>query len=213
MTAVIISHGSINDMQYHRKVINRKIMREDDLIICADGGAYYAQKMGLEPHAIIGDFDSCDEHFMENFKNSEIIKHFKKKDKTDTELAVDYAIEKNQKYIILLGSIGSRLDHTLANFGLLKMMFEKGVKGEIIDDNNQAFLVSDRARINGRGCFISLIPFWGDVSGVTLKGFEYPLSNDTLKMGSSRGVSNVLQDEYGEIEIKNGLLLVVKARE
>lgn len=208
MTAAIISHGEIEDLEFHKGIVE-----ECDLVICADGGVIYAKKMGIAPDVIVGDFDSCDIEFVRSFEGAEIIKFPSEKDKTDTELAVDYAIERGQKHILLLGSTGSRLDHTLANIGLLKTMLDRGVKGEIVNEKNRAFIVEERAKLRAKGHYISLIPFAGDVSGITLRGFKYPLRDGTLRMGSSLGISNELVEEEGEIIVKKGFLLVVVARD
>ncbi len=208
MTAAVISHGSLEDLEFHRKVL-----QTCDLVICADGGAYHADRMGIEPQVIVGDFDSCDESFLQRFKNAEIIKYPSNKDKTDTELAVDYAAGKGHSHIILLGSTGSRLDHTLANIGLLKAMLDRGIWGEIINHKNRIFLIKDSIEVEGKGNFISLLPCSGDVTGITLRGFKYPLKDFTLRCGDSRCISNELLEEKGYIKISSGLLLVIIARD
>ncbi|MBA1333796.1 MAG: thiamine pyrophosphokinase [Firmicutes bacterium] len=208
MAAVIISHGTIRDYEFHKGII-----KQDDLVICADGGAAHARKMGIEPDVILGDFDSLRECDLDSFKEAEILTFPRNKDKTDTELAVDYAVAKGEKRIIMLGSTGTRLDHTLSNIFLLKTMLDKGVRGEIINENNRIFLISDTAKISGRGTIVSLVPLSTKVTGITLRGFKYPLENETIEIGSSRGVSNVLVEETGEISLSGGLLLVVEAKD
>lgn len=208
MAAVIISHGTILDYEFHKRVINR-----GDLIICADGGAVHARKMGIEPDVILGDFDSLGKSDLDSFKGSEVLTFPRDKDKTDTELAVDYAVAKGEKHIKMLGSTGTRLDHTLSNIFILKTLLEKGVRGEIINENNRIFLISDRANITGKGAVVSLIPLGDRVEGVTLRGFKYPLEDETIEAGSSRGVSNILVRETGEISLSGGLLLVVEAKD
>jgi thiamine pyrophosphokinase len=208
MTTAIISHGRISDFKYHKD-----ILEGCDYIICADGGAFYAKEMGIEPDIILGDFDSLDNRFLKAFGKAKVLRFPAEKDKTDTELAVDHAIDRGEQHILLLGATGSRLDHTMANISLLKLMLDKGVKGEIINENNRAILIKDWTTVKGKGTYVSLIPFGSRVTGVTLKGFKYPLNNEVLELGSSRGISNVLNNEVGEIKIKSGLLLVVLARD
>jgi thiamine pyrophosphokinase len=135
------------------------------------------------------------------------------KNETDTELAVEYALSSGEKHIMLLGATGTRLDHTIANLGLLMVIAQRGGTGEIINEHNKAFLITDKAVVKGKGSQVSLLPYCGDVKGVTLKGFEYPLTDFTLEMGSTRGISNVLREETGEISIREGILLAVLARD
>ena len=55
MRAVIIGNGDIKDYQYIKSKIN-----DNDFIICADGGYNHAEKMGIVPDVLIGDFDSAE---------------------------------------------------------------------------------------------------------------------------------------------------------
>jgi thiamine pyrophosphokinase len=208
MTAVIISHGSMKDFDYYKRIIEG--CRP---VICADGGVYYAKEIGITPDVIVGDFDSVDRETLASFTGARVIRFPVRKDKTDTELAVDYAIEHGEKDIMLLGSSGSRLDHTFANIALLKTMLDRGVSGQIIDEHNRLFMITDYARLEGKGLQVSLIPFGGKVTGITLRGFAYPLENETLDLGSTRGISNVLEQDFGEIYITSGILLVVLAKD
>jgi thiamine pyrophosphokinase len=206
MTAAIICHGDISDFEFHRR-----LLEGCSLIICADGGALYAKKMNIEPHVIIGDFDSCSREFVDSFAGAKIIEYPSEKDKTDAHLAVEYALSQGEKHIMLLGATGTRLDHTLANVGLLLFIRQKGARGEIINEHNRAFIIKDRACVKGRGTLFSLVPYGGDVKGVTLKGFKYPLDNFNMRLGSSIGVSNVLEEDTGQISIRDGTLIIIQA--
>ncbi|MGI6703118.1 MAG: thiamine diphosphokinase [Clostridia bacterium] len=208
MKAAVICHGSIWDFEFHRR-----LLKDCDIIICADGGAYHVKKMGMQPHVIIGDFDSCTREFAQSFSGAKIIEYPSEKDDTDAQLAVEYALSNGADYIMLLGATGTRIDHTIANIGLLLCIADKGVVGELINEYNRATIIKDRALVKGKGSLVSLIPYGGDVRGVTLKGFKYPLYDFTLEMGSSRGISNQLVDDIGEISITSGWLLVVLSRD
>ena len=208
MTAAVISHGSITDFEFHRK-----LLEECSLIICADGGALHANRMGVRPHVIIGDFDSCSRELAEGFDGTKVIEYPCAKNETDTQLAVEYALSCGEKHIMLLGATGSRIDHTIANISLLLYIAERGAAGEVINEHNRAFIIRDRAVVKGRGSIVSLIAYGGDAKGVTLKGFRYPLEDYTLEMGSSLGISNILLEDTGEITIREGTLLAVLAKD
>jgi thiamine pyrophosphokinase len=208
MTAAIICNGHIADYEFHARLVEGC-----SLVICADGGACHAKRMGINPHVILGDFDSCSREFAEGFLGVKIVEYPSEKDETDTELAIQYALSSGEKHIMLLGATGTRLDHTIANLGLLMVIAQRGGTGEIINEQNRAFLITDNAVVKGKGTQVSLIAYCGDVKGVTLKGFKYPLNDFTLEMGSTRGISNVLEEETGEISIKEGILLAVLARD
>ncbi len=208
MTAAIICNGSISDFDYHRRLV-----KDCSLIICADGGALYAKKMNINPHVIIGDFDSCKREYADSFTGAKVIGFPSEKDETDAHLAVEYALSQGEKHIILLGAIGTRLDHTLVNLGLLQTIKAAGGKGEIINEYNRVSMVEGSDRVKGKGALVSLVPFGGDVRGLTLRGFKYPLEDFTLRMGSSRGVSNVLLEDTGYISVRDGTLLMIQSRD
>jgi thiamine pyrophosphokinase len=210
METIIISNGNIHNLEKFSEIIARA-----DLIICADGGAKHLRKMGILPHVIIGDLDSIslqDKSFFEN-NNIKIIKHPVDKDSTDTELAVDYAIEQKAHGVTLIGATGSRLDHTLANIFLLKKITEKKIKCRIIDDNNEIFLVTDKITLKKTNSFLSLIPLTEKTKGVTTTGLMYELNNAEIKFGTSLGISNQIINKKASISLKKGILCVIKSKD
>lgn len=208
MKAAVISYGSVKDLHFHRE-----LLKGCSLIICADGGLYHAQRMNIKPHGVVGDFDSYARESVQDFEGIEVVRYLSKKNETDTQLAVEYALSKGAKHVLLLGAIGTRIDHTVANLGLLMFIAEGDAVGEIIDEYNRITIIKSRTLVRGKGSIVSLIPYGGAVEGVTLKGFEYPLEDFSLEMGSTRGVSNVLIDDVGEINVTKGWLLVIKSRD
>lgn len=196
MRAVIIGNGTVEDHVHLRSLIH-----SDDLIICADGGLRHAKAMDVIPDIAIGDFDSSEKE--------ERVKTYvypKRKDFTDGELAVDYAIEHGYDEIMLLGMTGTRLDHTLTNI----MLLAKTENIYIVDDHNEIYIVSSKLILRERkGKTLSIIPVNGDLCGIVTEGLEYPLNNETLYFGHSRGNSNVITDDICSITVKNGLGIVV----
>lgn len=198
MRAVIIGNGDIKNYAY----IKSKL-RGDDFIICADGGYNHAKEMNVTPDVLLGDFDSA-----QGFSEIEDrIEYPARKDYTDGELAVMYAAEHGYDDILLLGMSGDRFDHTLTDIFLLM----KCKNGVLIDDNNEIYLLRDRLSLKGqKGQTISIIPVNGDAVGLSTKGLEYPLCNETLHFGEGRGVSNVMTEDKCEITIQSGTALVIK---
>ena len=211
MAAVIISNGTIEDYSYCRKYIDGA-----DLIICADGGARHAAGFGITPHVLIGDFDSITQDDCGHFSSLgvETVRFPAEKDRTDTELAVDYAIKKGFRSIIIIGGLGTRMDHSLANIFLLKKMLDAGVTGMLADERNEVLLVRDRVSLRKEeGMKVTLLPLSESAGGIITRGLYYPLDGDTLGMGSTRGVSNEFEGETAEISVAGGLLLVIKSRD
>jgi thiamine pyrophosphokinase len=209
MKAVIVCSGSIEDYDYHRKFFDGNPM-----VICVDGGARHLIKLGILPHVMIGDFDSISKEDYEYFRDAGVvdIKYPSQKDMTDTELALEYAADKGVSSIVLLGCLSTRFDHSLSNIFLLKKMADKNIDCVIANEYNEIQLVKDHIVLKKeRNMKLAVLPLTESVEGITNKGLLYPLDNDTIKLGSSRGVSNEFTDEFAEISIKKGLLLVIKS--
>lgn len=187
------------------------LMGRSDLIICADGGMNYLFKMGRLPDLILGDCDSISQEVLDYIeKNSIPIERFPvMKDYTDTELAIEYAINKGCKDITLTGVTGTRLDHTLGNIYLLDYIREQGVIGKIVDNNNTIYLIDDYFEIESKeDAYISLIPITSDGIKVSLSGFLYKLDKEYIKFATTKGISNQLTEEKGYINIHSGKALL-----
>ncbi len=209
MKVLILSNGSVKDYTFLQSLVSGT-----DFFICADGGGMHAYNMGLTPDVLIGDFDSISKEVLNYFreKSSQIISCPSEKDETDTQLAVEYAVSKGASEICMTGSIGSRLDHTYANVGLLVWLLGKGVKGCIKDSSNEVFVTDRYIRLEGKpGDEVSLLALTSRVSGIYTKGLQYKLEDDQLYIDSPRGISNVFTAAEAEITISEGLLLVCRS--
>lgn len=208
---LVIANGKIEDLEMLKDQIH-----SHDYILCADGGIRYIYETNLKVDAIIGDLDSVDEKFPGFIKrnNITIIKFPVEKDETDTELAIEYLIEKGCKQITLMGGIGSRIDHTLANILLLKRLAQRNVLGKLIDENNTIVLSSDYYKIKRKeGHYVSIIPITNSGVIVSLKGFYYPLEDSLIGYGSTLGISNRIIEDEGEIFIKKGEALIIESKD
>lgn len=211
MKACIVSHGEIRDYEYIRSIVE-----SCDLIVCADGGAEHVIKCGLLPDVVIGDLDSIEKNILEKLINSKcrVIQYPRDKDYTDTQLAINYAIEAGAIDIILLGCTGDRLDHSLANIFILFKLIEFDINVRIINEKNTVYIIKDEIKLKGSiGDLISLLPIGGDVGGIYTKGLKYKLEGKNIAMGDPLGISNVFISEDIEIKIKSGYLLVIKAKD
>ncbi len=211
MECVIIANG---DLEYTSDII--KIIKNAQMIISSDGGARHLRMLNISPHVMIGDFDSINPDNYSFFKKKEIkILNFPlKKNHTDTELCVSYALENKASDITLLGVTGSRLDHTLANIFLLKKLAKLNIQARIINKHNEIFIVTNFIELKGKPKeLLSIIPVTQNVTGVTLTGLEYPLKNASMKMGDSLGISNVFKESVVSISIKRGVLIVTRSKD
>jgi thiamine pyrophosphokinase len=184
-----------------------------DLIIAADSGAETAFQYGCTPAIIVGDLDSLDAARLQQLKaqGSRVVQAAVEKDETDTELAIQAAIEEGASSITLLGGLGgARFDHTMANI-LLLAGFEI-VPIRIVDGPAICWLLRgpEGSVINGQpGDLLSLLPLTGEATGIQTEGLYYPLRRETLSFGKPRGVSNVLTHMQARVTLENGLLLII----
>lgn len=208
MRVLIFCNGEIKD--YNRCF---SFVEEEDYIIGVDGGTNHLAKMGLQPNVILGDLDSVDRSLLkQQFKNIEIIPFPRKKDYTDTELALDYASELDgMDEIVFLGVVGGRFDHTLGNVFLLKKADEMGVSASMFTDIHEIYGVRGEKLIKGDiGDILSVLPLCDIISGVTLINLEYPLNNATIRLGETIGLSNVFLGKEAHIIIKEGFAVAIK---
>ncbi len=208
---LIIANGTIRDYDF-----SKKIAEEADFIICADGGAKHLIRMGIMPDLVIGDLDSIQERDRAFFlgRGVEFRKFPARKDETDTELAVETAIAEGPDEIVLLGTSGTRLDHTLASAFLLKKILDAGIEGRMVDEHNTLHLIDRRIDLSGKiGDNLSIIPLSLTAEGICLHGVEYPLDKAVIALGSSLGISNRFSQEKVSITMDNGLLMVIRSRD
>jgi len=208
MHVVIFAGGTLKPGKAFYQVIARA-----DLIIAADSGAATALQYGYVPAIVVGDFDSLDTDLLQQLseKGSQVRQAAVEKNETDTELAIQAAIEQGATSITLLGALGGeRFDHTMANILLLADI--ETVPAKIVDGPSTCWLLRGPGSsfINGqKGDLLSLLPLTGETTGVRTKGLYYPLHGETLRFGKPRGVSNVLTQEHAEVSLVGGMLLVV----
>jgi thiamine pyrophosphokinase len=209
MRAIIIAGGRTpGNKDWQRWV------RDGDWIVGADGGAARALSWGLIPHIVIGDMDSLPEDARTELvaQGCQFVVHPRAKDETDLELALTYAVQQRAREIVILGALGGRLDHTLANLLLMALPKLDGVPVCIVDANEEAMVVRSGEAVTLEGSpsdLVSLLPLGGDVQGVTTAGLAWPLEGGTLQFGFSRGVSNEMTGATARVAVEDGFLLVV----
>lgn len=211
---LIISGGDIEEKFFCEILKNNKFNN----IIASDRGLEILHKYKIEPSHIIGDFDSINTEILNKYinkKNIQIERLNPEKDYTDTHMAVKLAIKLKSTNIIILGAIGTRIDHTIANIHVLKETLDANIKCSIINERNEIQLIdkTEIIELNSHYKYISLIPLTTKVEGVTLQGLKYTLNNATLEIGHSIGVSNEQKAKIAKIEIKKGILIIIKSKD
>lgn len=214
-TAVIISGGSL-DPDFALAFLREE---KPELLIGADRGICFLKEKGIHPTHIVGDFDSASGDALEYFKQfPEIpIRTFNPvKDFTDTAIAMELAMEEGADRIYILGGTGTRLDHVMANIKLLSHALERKKECILMDAHNRIRLIDQPLTIEKKkqyGKYVSLFAFGGQVKGLTLRGFFYPLTEYDMEAENPLGVSNEITAENGEISFSSGKLLVMESKD
>lgn len=207
---VIVTGGRLGDWAL-------RFVHADDYIIGADAGALFLVRRGIKPDIALGDFDSVTPAELEQIRGMSAetqVYDPVDKDYTDTELAWRHAIAMRPREIVMVGALGTRFDHTLANVHLLRFAARQGVQACLADEHNRIRLVSGRLDVTNDGfTYLSLLPLTEIVTGITLTGFQYPLDNATIEIGQSIGISNKLTGREGIVRIESGLLLAIESRD
>jgi thiamine pyrophosphokinase len=185
------------------------------VIIAADRGAEYCLRAGILPGMVVGDMDSLAVDIQNELitNNIEIRKFDCRKDMTDTQIAVDQAIEKGADEIEILAGIGSRFDHSLANVYLLYRAMSRGVKATIISRIHEIFLIEKQCMIKHKtGFIISFLPFGHSANGIKLEGFEYEVNNADMDMSFPFGISNTVRTDPAKVIVSEGILIAIISR-
>jgi thiamine pyrophosphokinase len=194
-----------------------------DLVVAADGGARLAGPLEVTIDRWVGDGDSIDPASLERLRERGVAVTLAERDKdaSDAELAILEALSAGATDITVVGALGGpRLDHALANIGLLSLAAIAQVPMRLLDPSARVSLIRApgpggepvRVELRGRpGDVVSLLSMGGDVEGVTTERLRYPLNDEPLPAGPARGLSNVRLAEVAAVIVRRGHLLVVES--
>jgi thiamine pyrophosphokinase len=184
------------------------------LCVAADSGLDHAIVAGLTPSILVGDCDSISAAGLQwaTDHDVEILAFPPDKDFTDTELALQAALEHGATTITMVSGGGDRLDHTLGAITALgHASLAQCQPGAYWGTSFVRVLHGPTTELftGHPNATFSLLALHGQVDGVTLVGARYPLNDASLFPGSSRGVSNQTQAEELSITVAAGVLTIV----
>ena len=190
-----------------------------ELCIAADGGYRNAQAMGSRVDVLIGDLDSLGGRPPEGAEGIELIRLPVEKDDTDTQAAVSLALERGADDVVLIGSLGGRLDHALSTLSILEDLWDRGIPAVITDGQNRArFLRGDTTKAvavipKSDFTYLSLIAADREVTGVTVTGCKYPLAGATLSRRLQFAVSNEITSESATVTVERGGVYIIESQD
>lgn len=178
-------------------------------LICADGGANSAKKLGFAPDFIIGDFDSVSPDTLKYFENKSVVKKITRQNDTDVEKALKLAIKKKFTNAILLGATGDRIDHLFCNIGIV-LKFYPQIDVSILHDKTLMKPYTGKVELNTE--VNETISLYGidAKTKITSSGLKYPLKNIPLPFGKRESTSNVALKDKVQLKITGGIILIVR---
>ena len=224
MRAIIVADGDIRAAAQSEPLaawLAARAAGDPVLVVAADGGAEKAALLGLSPDVVVGDADSLSEAALGRLSADgvEVRVYAAEKNESDAELAVMTAIERGATELLFVGALGgTRVEHALANILLLTLTELRDVDVTLVDGPSTVRVLdgsSARGHLVIHGeprDYVSLLPLSIEVNGVTTEGLAYPLSDEVLRQGYTRGLSNELVGTAAEVRISGGRLAVVHTR-
>ena len=210
--ACIITGGTLSSEFLAEYLGNHKNV----FLIVVDGALEVTHRLGIQPDYIVGDFDTVNPELLEHYETSIVLRHPPEKDQTDTELAIETALNAGCRELVFFGATGSRLDHSLGNIFLLESLLKQGICAEIVNENNRLYLKNKSFtlyRNKACGDFLSLLPLSETVEGVTLTGFKYPVEDLVFYRERTLGISNEITEEEARVKFSKGTFIVVESRD
>jgi thiamine pyrophosphokinase len=182
-------------------------------VVAADGGLDRAASLGLAVDVVVGDLDSVSTAELERAEANgvRVVRHPEAKDATDLELALDEAVALGAKRVLVVASAGGRLDHLLASLLLLGSGRYEALEVDAFVGEALVHVIRGERTMHGTaGELVTLLALGEPASGVTTEGLAYPLADDSLDAGSTRGVSNVFVGGEATVSVARGVLLAVR---
>ena len=182
--------------------------------ICADSGYKNCLKAGFTPNLIIGDFDSSEKPDID----CEIISLEIEKAYTDTFHCVMEAVDRGYNEVQIFCAIGSRLDHTYSNILSLDYCQKHGVKCSIQNRNNRLSLINGKCIVNKDYDNFSLFAYLSNCKGVRIKGAYYTAGfydkeSLDINLNDQFAQSNFVNEDYAEISLDEGTLLLIESND
>lgn len=189
-----------------------------EVIIAADRGMDFLYEHKITPDIIVGDFDSVKNEALSYFKEkgmSDIHALNPEKDDTDSECALQIALDHGADHIIIIGATGTRIDHVLGNISLLGKAMSEGKMAELLDTHNRIRMIDNELEIEKNkqyGKYVSIIPVCKN-NKITLEGFKYPLKDYTFEGFNTLGISNEIIDDIAKITVNEGQYIVIESKD
>lgn len=207
MNALVFAGGEPLDARW------RDALPDGAWVIAADSGLEHVHALGRHADVVVGDLDSVTPGDLQRARaaGSVVERHPADKDATDLELALHAAKRSGATHVTVVGAGGGRLDHFLANVLLFASPEWETLDLHALIGGAHVAVVRGRTELHGAaGSLVSLLASAGPARGVTTTGLRWPLTDDELRPGSTRGVSNEMTGTLAAVSLSYGVLLAVQ---
>jgi thiamine pyrophosphokinase len=189
-------------------------VREDDFVICADGGYDKATAERVTPDLVLGDFDSARDHGRVT-EGVRALRFPSEKDDTDTMLAMKHGLDAGYSDFVVVGGMSGRFDHSVANLQTAAYCLDMGGRVWIVDESNKATMTDAGvfALEPEKGFYFSLFSWSESCDGVDVENAKYEVRGARLTQGFPLGVSNEFKKGPVTIRNRTGRLLIILSRE
>ena len=184
---------------------------EADFFIACDRGFEHAQRGGIKPDLLLGDFDSYSGALPED---TEILRLPVEKDDTDTMSAIRHALLLGYDRIRIYCALGGRLDHLYANIQSAAFAVRRGARVEITGNDAHIYMLSHGSISlpQSGGCSLSVFAVTDDCRGVSITGTKYELHSAVITNSFPIGVSNEWAGSEAVVSVDDGILAVMLCR-
>jgi thiamine pyrophosphokinase len=207
MEALVFAGGDPVDERWHA------VLPADAWIVAADSGLEHVLALGRHADLVVGDMDSVTPASLKRAvaAGAVVEAHPTDKDATDLELALAAVKRAGATRVTVVGAGGGRLDHFLANLLLFVGPDWAAFELHALVGDAHVTVVRDRAVLRGAvGSIVSLLAPAGPARGIHTHGLRWPLTDDELRPGSTRGVSNEMTEPAAAVSLRDGVLLAVQ---
>lgn len=186
--------------------------RPGSFVVACDAGYRNAERLGLHPDLIVGDFDSAPQPKTDG--DTIVLPHVK--DDTDTHYAAKWLLQNGYTEVTMLGALGgARLEHTIANLSTGLFLAERGVEVVLANEASEIhYLVPGKTlTLEKKGWqYLSVFPWDGKLTSVDIEGTFYPLKGAELTPDFPIGVSNEFTEPTAVLRCTGGHGIVVLTR-
>lgn len=201
--------------EFSNKDLFEKAYDFSDIRLAVDGGIIYYKEYKKDFDIAVGDFDSIDEKYLDELleSNKKIERLQVEKDYTDFEYAVELLISKNCSDIYILGAMGTRLDHTIANLNYSRACFKRGINLYFLSNNNIISYLGESKKIKKIYKYTSILPLSDEGMRISLEGFKYDCKDLFVGFSTTRAISNEIKDKFAKIELISGDGLLIFSKD